>query len=173
MYDLEFLSLNEIKEVANSEGIDIIEAKVRKGVDELPILCFKSDSIKDIADFFMFARKANINTIFCYTETYESDFFRLDSTDINRFIDVDIIERETVLDYILEDIEVYNEQFEQYEEGEECNRVLFFYKDRMEHCIVLRKEWVERILSREEAIFNILAEYADELKKFWEQDERE
>ncbi|HGA0513272.1 TPA: hypothetical protein ACIQMB_005460 [Bacillus pacificus] len=171
---MEFLSLNEIKEIASLEGVDIIEAKVRKGVDELPILCFKSDSIKDIANFFMFARKANINTIFCYTETYESDFFRLDSTDINRFIDIDIIERETVLDYILADIEAYNEQFDQYEEGEECNRVLFFYKDRMEHCIVLRKEWLEGVLSKEEAMFRILAEYADELQELeeaWEENE--
>ncbi|HHB1888874.1 TPA: hypothetical protein ACOQ40_005324 [Bacillus cereus] len=170
---MDFLSLNEIKEIANSEAVDIIEVKVRKGVDDLPVICFKSDSAKEIAEFFMFARKANINTIFCYTETYEADFFRLNSSDINHFIDVDIIERETVLTYILDDIEEYNEQFDQHEEGEECNRVLFFYKDHIEHCIVLRKEWVEAILSREQAMFRILADYADELQALeeaWEED---
>lgn len=156
-----------IKWVAKDADVNLLEVKARKGADELPVICFKSDTQEDINKFFNFAKKSNVGTVFIYTETFESDLVRLDSTDINHFIDIDLIEREAVLDRILEDIEEYNEQFDEYEdeEGKECNHVLFFYKDGIEYCIIIRKEWLQEIPSREEAIFYILVEYADELKK--------
>lgn len=164
-----------IKWVAKDADVNLLEVKARKGADHLPVICFKSDTEEDISKFFNFAKKSNVGTVFIYTETFELDLVRLDSTDINHFIDIDLIERETVLDEILEDIEVYNEQFDEYEdeEGQECNHVLFFYKDGIEYCIIIRKEWLQEIPSRTEAIFYILVEYADELKKLeveWKQD---
>lgn len=175
VYGLEFLLLSSIKWMAKYEDINILEVKARKGADQLPVVCFKNDTEEDINAFFRFAKKANVGNLFCYTETYESDLLRLDSTDIGRFINVDIIERETVLDYILADINEYNEQFDQYEHevGRECNHVLFFYKHGIEYCIIFRKEWLEGALSKEEAMFRILAEYADELQELeeaWEED---
>ncbi|HDR4422890.1 TPA: hypothetical protein QCU60_004332 [Bacillus cereus] len=152
--------------------MEILEIKTRQELDDFPAIVFKNDSVQDVAAFFSFAKKENVHTIFCYTEKFYKDFFSIDKKDMGRFVNVEAIIKNEIFHYILEDIEIYNHNLKRFKEGADCNRVLCFYKDRIEHAIFIREEWMRNIPNKEDAMFDILVNYADDiriLEKAWEQ----
>ncbi|WP_144524485.1 hypothetical protein [Bacillus thuringiensis] len=168
---MKFLSLEEIINIAETTDVQVLESIERINLKRLPSVLLKCDSEEDVKAFFVFAKNANVNTVFAYTEEYERSMLCLTTQDLSDLTFIELLEEANVLNDIVNDMGDYNQQFQQYEEGVECNRVLFFYKENIEYSIIIREEWLEAMGDKENAMIEILYNYKDELQEILNEDE--